>query len=85
MKKYTMICAALCAALMFTGCKSSESAYKQAYLKAKQQEELQQQQEAQAQAQAQAQEQAAQAVQEQENNVVVPMEEKPVTETQVVD
>ena len=76
-----MICAALCAALMFTGCKSSESAYKQAYLKAKQQEELQQQQEA----QAQAQEQAAQAVQEQENNVVVPMEEKPVTETQVVD
>ena len=85
MKKYTMICAALCAALMFTGCKSSESAYKQAYLKAKQQEELQQQQEAQAQAQAQAQEQAAQAVQEQENNVVVPLEEKPVTETQVVD
>jgi len=78
-----MICAALCAALMFTGCKSSESAYKQAYLKAKQQEELQQQQEA--QAQAQAQEQTAQAVQEQENNVVVPMEEKPVTETQVVD
>ena len=45
-----MICAALCAALMFTGCKSSESAYKQAYLKAKQQEELQQKQEAEAQA-----------------------------------
>jgi cell division septation protein DedD len=79
MKKYTMICAALCAALMFTGCKSSESAYKQAYLKAKQQEELQQKQEAEAQAKAQ------QAAQEQENNVVVPMEEKPVNETQVVD
>lgn len=82
MKKYTMICAALCAALMFTGCKSSESAYKQAYLKAKQQEELQQQQEAQAKAQ---QAKAQQAAQEQENNVVVPMEEKPVNETQVVD
>ena len=79
MKKYTMICAAHCAALMFTGCKSSESAYKQAYLKAKQQEELQQKQEAEAQAKAQ------QAAQEQENNVVVPMEEKPVNETQVVD
>ena len=78
MKKYTMICAALCAALMFTGCKSSESAYKQAYLKAKQQEELQQKQEAEAQA-------VAQTAQEQENNVVVPMEEKAANDTQVVD
>ena len=68
-----MICAALCAALMFTGCKSSESAYKQAYLKAKQQEEQQQKQENSAQEAAQ------------ENNVVVPLEEKPVTNTQVVD
>ena len=50
MKKYTLLCAALCAAMLFTGCKSSESAYKQAYLKAKQQEELQQKQEAEAQA-----------------------------------
>ena len=73
-----MICAALCAALMFTGCKSSESAYKQAYLKAKQQEELQQKQEAEAQA-------VAQTAQEQENNVVVPMEEKAANDTQVVD
>ena len=81
MKKYTLLCAALCAAMLFTGCKSSESAYKQAYLKAKQQEELQQKQEAEAQAQAA----AAQAAQEAENNVVTPMEEKPVTETQVVD
>ena len=77
MKKYTILCAGLCAALFFTGCKSSESAYKQAYLKAKQQEELQQKQESEAQA-------AAEKA-NQENNVVVPMEEKPVTETQVVD
>ena len=75
MKKYTLLCAGLCAAMIFTGCKSSESAYKQAYLKAKQQEELQQKQEAEAQA----------AVQEQEQNVVVPLEEKSVTEAQVVD
>ena len=73
MKKYTLLCAALCAAMLFTGCKSSESAYKQAYLKAKQQEELQHKQEAEAQAA------------KNENNVVVPMEEKPVTQTQVVD
>ena len=33
----------MCAAMVFTSCKSSESAYKQAYLKAKQQEEMQQQ------------------------------------------
>ena len=72
-----MLCAGLCAAMIFTGCKSSESAYKQAYLKAKQQEELQQKQEAEARAAA---EKAAQ-----EANVVTPMEEKSVTETQVVD
>jgi len=42
MKKYTLLCTALAAAMLFTGCKSSESAYKQAYLKAKQQEEAQQ-------------------------------------------
>ena len=75
MKKYTLFCAALCAAMLFTGCKSSESVYKQAYLKAKQQEELQQKQEAEAQAQ----------TAKNENNVVVPMEEKVVTQTQVVD
>ena len=44
MKKYTLLSAAICAAMVFTSCKSSESAYKQAYLKAKQQEEQQQQQ-----------------------------------------
>ena len=71
MKKYIVLCAGLCAAMAFTSCKSSESAYKQAYLKAKQQEELQQ---------------FAVAVETQpETNVVVPLEEKPVTNTQVVD
>lgn len=73
MKKYTLMCAALCAAMVFTSCKSSESAYKQAYLKAKQQEELQQQQ------QQEAQQQAVEA------NVVTPMQEKPANQTQVVD
>ena len=72
MKKYTLICAAMCAAMVFTSCKSSESAYKQAYLKAKQQEEMQQQQQQQAPA-------------AQETTVVTPMVERPVNNTQVVD
>lgn len=38
MKKYIVICAGLCLALSFTGCKSSESAYKLAYDRAKAQE-----------------------------------------------
>ena len=38
MKKYFVVCAAICAALAMTGCKSSESAYKKAYEKAKAQE-----------------------------------------------
>lgn len=42
MKKYTLLCAGLCVALAFTGCKSSESAYKKAYEKAKAQESAQQ-------------------------------------------
>ena len=67
MKKYTLICAAVCAAIAFTSCKSSESAYKQAYLKAKQQEELQQRQQA---------EQQTAAVQQTENAVVTPLQEK---------
>lgn len=74
MKKYTVLCAALCAAMLFTGCKSKESAYKQAYLKAKQQEEMQQQQQEQA---------VVQPVQEQ--TVVAPLEERPTTQTQVLD
>ena len=76
MKKYTLICAAVCAAMVFTSCKSSESAYKQAYLKAKQQEELQQRQQA---------EQQTAAVQQVENAVVTPLQEKAANQTQVVD
>ena len=38
MKKYMILCAGLCAAMAFTSCKSSESAYKKAYEKAKAQE-----------------------------------------------
>ena len=72
MKKYTVFCTVLGVAMFFTGCKSSESAYKQAYLKAKQQEEMQQQQQ-------------ATAPQPVDNNVVVPMVEKPVTQARVVD
>ena len=71
MKNYAVICAGLCAVMAFTSCKSSESAYKQAYLKAKAQEEAQL-----------ANQQNAQSA---ENNVVVPMEEKVVTNTRVVD
>jgi len=87
MKKYMVLCAGLCVALAFTSCKSSESAYKQAYLKAKQQEEQQQKEDAiraeeRARAEAEA---AAKAAAEAETNVVVPLEEKPVTDTQVVD
>jgi len=75
MKKYSFACVALCAAMAFTGCKSSESAYKQAYLKAKQQEE------AQAQHQTAVIEQPAVV----EPAVVTPLEEKPVTSAPVVD
>ena len=74
MKKYIVFCAGICVAMAFTSCKSSESAYKQAYLKAKQQEEIQQQQQ-----------QPVVQTQQVETNVVVPLEEKPATQTQVVD
>ena len=83
MKKYTVFCAGLCAVMAFTGCKSSESAYKQAYLKAKQQEEIQQQQ-AQEQA-AVVQEQAAVVQQPEETTVVTPLQEKAANNTQVTD
>ena len=42
MKKYTILCVGLCAAMAFTSCKSSESAYKKAYEKAKQYDTAQQ-------------------------------------------
>ena len=38
MKKFMLLSAAACVALAFTSCKSSESAYKKAYEKAKAQE-----------------------------------------------
>ena len=78
MKKYIVFCAGICVAMAFTSCKSSESAYKQAYLKAKQQEEIQQQQQ-------QQQQQPVVQTEQVETNVVVPLEEKPATQTQVVD
>ncbi len=81
MKKYMVLCAGICVAMAFTSCKSSESAYKQAYLKAKQQEEIQQQQ----QQQEQQQQQPVVQTQQEETNVVVPLEEKTATQTQVVD
>jgi len=73
MKKYTVLCAALATAMIFTGCKSKESAYKQAYLKAKQQEEIQQAN-------------AATVSQNTQSTAsVVPMEEKAANNTQVID
>ncbi|MBP5776773.1 MAG: SPOR domain-containing protein [Prevotella sp.] len=70
MKKSTLICVGLCAAVAFTSCKSSESAYKKAYEKAKQYDTATQQ------AAPQTTEDAA---------VVAPVEAKPATEAQVVD
>lgn len=45
MKKTLLFCAGLCMTLAFTGCKSSESAYKKAYEKAKAQEQQRAQEE----------------------------------------
>ena len=70
MKKYTLICIGLCAAMAFTSCKSSESAYKKAYEKAKQYD---------TNTQEAAQETASNEV------VVAPVEAKPVDQTRVVD
>lgn len=71
MKKYIVLCAGLCLALSFTGCKSSESAYKKAYLKA----------------QEQAAQQSETPVQQvvSETPVVTPVQVKPANQTQVVD
>ena len=74
MKKYIVLCAGLCAAMTFTSCKSSESAYKQAYLKAKAQDE----------AQAQQQQPVVQEVQYQQP-VVTPLEERSTAQPRVVD
>lgn len=65
-----VLCAGLLAAAAFTGCKSSESAYKKAYEKAKAQETAQQ---------------PVESTQTEEVNVVTPIVEKPATETRVID
>ena len=72
MKKYTLLCTALAAAMLFTGCKSSESAYKKAYEKA--------------QAQSQTQQPVVETpVVKTETPVVTPVVTKPATQTKVVD
>ena len=70
MKKYTLICIGLCAAMAFTSCKSSESAYKKAYEKAKQYDTANQE--------------AVQQTASNEA-VVAPVEAKPADQTRVVD
>ena len=69
MKKYTLICMGLCAAVAFTSCKSSESAYKKAYEKAKQYDTANQQ--------------ATQTTGQEA--VVAPVEAKPADQARVVD
>lgn len=69
MKKSVIVCASLCVAMAFTGCKSSESAYKKAYEKAKAQQTVQQ----------------PVVAEQPETNVVAPLEQAPVAETKVVD
>lgn len=69
MKKSVIVCASLCVAMAFTGCKSSDSAYKKAYEKAKAQQTVQQ----------------PVVTEQPETNVVAPLEQAPVTETKVVD
>ncbi len=76
MKKYIVLCAGVCAAMAFTSCKSSESAYKQAYLKAKAQEQVETQQPVQKQS---VQQQSVQ------QNVVTPLEERAATQARVMD
>ena len=68
MKKTLVLCIGLCSAFVFTGCKSSESAYKKAYEKAQAQANAQQAEEPQTTA-----------------PVVTPLEQRPVTETTVMD
>lgn len=70
MNKYVVLCAGLCAAMVFTSCKSQESAYKQRYLKAQERE---------------AAERATQSQEVVEQNVVVPLQEKAANNTKVLD
>ena len=70
MNKYVVLCAGLCAAMVFTCCKSQESAYRQRYLKAQERE---------------AAERANQSQETVEQNVVVPLQERSVNNTRVLD
>ena len=70
MKKYIVLCAGLSLALAMTSCKSSESAYKKAYEKAKQYDTQTAQQEA---------------TPQEAPVVVAPVETKPATEARVTD
>jgi cell division septation protein DedD len=70
MKKYMFVCAGLAVALAFTSCKSSESAYRKAYDKAKAQEEANL---------------ANNNYGSEETPVVAPVQTRPSTETVVVD
>ena len=69
MNKYVVLGAGLCAAMVFTSCKSQESAYRQRYLKAQEREAAERTQ--------------SQDVVEQ--NVVVPMQERAANNTRVLD
>lgn len=73
MKKVMVFGAAICVAIAFTGCKSSESAYKKAYEKAKAQEA------------ANTQEQPTVQPVETYTPAVTPVTQTPATQTQVVD
>ena len=70
MKKYTLIRMGWCIAMAFTSCKSSESAYKKAYEKAKQYDTANQQGVSQTAT---------------DEAVVAPVEAKPVDQARVVD
>jgi cell division protein FtsN len=78
MKKYMLLSAGLCLALVLTGCKSKESAYKQAYEKAKAAESAQSQREI-------AGVEDTPTVVATETPVVTPVQTRPVTQTTVVD
>ena len=70
MNKYVLLSAGLCVAMAFTSCKSQESAYRQRYLKAQERE---------------AAERAYQSQETAEQNVVVPLQERSVNNTRVLD
>ena len=73
MKKYIVLCAGFCLAMSMTSCKSSESAYKKAYEKAKQYDTQT------------AQQQTTQPATYQEPAVVAPVQTKPANEVRRVD